>query len=206
MSAPHSNVQQSPGIPYAEAARAVNYHRGDALVVSTSSALREWSRVSERPELYLDLMDCMDRAPAVGLGLALAQPSGKVLVLDCDATLRTNLGGLATIGESRPANLVHFVFDDASRTSTDGLPIKELDHLDLVRMAESSGYARAYHFDRLEELLIGLEEVLQPTHGEQEGPIFVLVSVFQEGDAPAFPDRKMAEGWAQVREHLAGQG
>jgi thiamine pyrophosphate-dependent acetolactate synthase large subunit-like protein len=206
MSAPHSNVQQSPGIPYAEAARAVNYHRGDALVVSTSSALREWSRVSERPELDLDLMDCMDRAPAVGLGLALAQPSGKVLVLDCDATLRTNLGGLATIGESRPANLVHFVFDDASRTSTDGLPIKELDHLDLVRMAESSGYARAYHFDRLEELLIGLEEVLQPTHGEQEGPIFVLVSVFQEGDAPAFPDRKMAEGWAQVREHLAGQG
>ena len=203
MSAPHSNVPQSPGIPYAEAARAVNYHRGDALVVSTSSALREWSRVSERRELDLDLMDCMDRAPAVGLGLALAQPSGKVLVLDCDATLRTNLGGLATIGESRPANLVHFVFDDASRTSTDGLPIKELDHLDLVRMAESSGYARAYHFDRLEELLIGLEEVLRPTQDEQEGPIFVLVSVFQEGDAPAFPDRKMAEGWAQVREHLA---
>ena len=206
MSAPHSNVQQSPGIPYAEAARAVNYHRGDALVVSTSSALREWSRVSERRELDLDLMDCMDRAPAVGLGLALAQPSGKVLVLDCDATLRTNLGGLATIGESRPANLVHFVFDDASRTSTDGLPIKELDHLDLVRMAESSGYARAYHFDRLEELLIGLEEVLRPTHDEQEGPIFVLVSVFPEGDAPAFPDRKMAEGWAQVREHLVGRG
>ena len=206
MSAPHSNVPQSPGIPYAEAARAVNYHRGDALVVSTSSALREWSRVSERRELDLDLMDCMDRAPAVGLGLALAQPSGKVLVLDCDATLRTNLGGLATIGESRPANLVHFVFDDASRTSTGGLPIKELDHLDLVRMAESSGYARAYHFDRLEELLIGLEEVLRPTQDEQEGPIFVLVSVFQEGDAPAFPDRKMAEGWAQVREHLAGQG
>ena len=206
MSAPHSNVPQSPGIPYAEAARAVNYHRGDALVVSTSSALREWSRVSERRELDLDLMDCMDRAPAVGLGLALAQPSGKVLVLDCDATLRTNLGGLATIGESRPANLVHFVFDDASRTSTGGLPIKELDHLDLVRMAESSGYARAYHFDRLEELLIGLEEVLRPAQDEQEGPIFVLVSVFEEGDAPAFPDRKMAEGWAQVREHLAGRG
>ncbi len=206
MSAPHSNLQQSPGIPYAEAARAVNYHRGDALVVSTSSALREWSRVSERRELDLDLMDCMDRAPAVGLGLALAQPSGKVLVLDCDATLRTNLGGLATIGESRPANLVHFVFDDASRTSTGGLPIKELDHLDLVGMAESSGYARAYHFDRLEELLIGLEEVLRPAQSEPEGPIFVLVSVFQEGDAPALPSRRMADGWAQVREHLAGRG
>ena len=188
----------SPGIPYADAARAVNYHRRESLVVSTSAALREWSQVSERRELDVDLMDCMDRAPAVGLGLALAQPSGKVLVLDCDATLRTNLGGLATIGESNPSNLVHFVFDDASRTSTGGQPIRELDHLDLVNMATSSGYAHTYHFDRLEELLIGLEDAMR-----QEGPVFILVSVYQGGDAPSFPDRPMAEGWAQVRERLA---
>ncbi len=194
-----SNTHISPGISYVEAARAVNYHRGDALVVSTSSALREWSRVSQRRELDLDLMDCMDRAPAVGLGLALAQPQRKVLALDCDATLRTNLGGLATIGESRPSNLVHFVFDDATRPSTGGLPIKELARLDLAQMALSSGYAKAYHFDRLEELLIGLEEAMA-----QEGPVFVLVSVYREGDAPAFPNRRMADGWAQVRERLAG--
>ena len=200
MSAPGPGMEATPGIPYAEAARAVNYHRGDALVVSTSAALREWGLVSERRDLDLDLMDCMDRAPAVGLGLALAQPKGKVLVLDCDATLRTNLGGLATIGESCPGNLVHFVFDDASRSSTGGLPIKELDHLDLVRMAESSGYAHTYHFDRLEDLLIGLEEAMR-----QQGPVFVLVSVFQDGESPDFPDRGMAEGWAQVRERLAGE-
>ena len=201
MSAHSGGDYPSPGIPYREAARAVSYHRGDSLVVSTSAALREWSQVSERRDLDLDLMDCMDRAPAVGLGLALAQSSGKVLVLDCDATLRTNLGGLATIGESRPSNLVHFVFDDASRSSTGGTPIKELDHLDLVRMAESSGYSRAYHFDRLEELLIGLEEAM-----EQEGPVFVLISVYQDGEAPSFPDRPMAEGWAQMRETLADTG
>ena len=193
--------QLSPGIPYGEAARAVNYHRGDALVVSTSSALREWSGVSERRELDVDLTDCMDRAPAVGLGLALAQPERKILTLDCDSTLRTNLGGLATIGESRPSNLVHFVFDDASRPSTGGVPIEKLDHLDLRAMALSSGYAKAYHFDRLEELLLGLEEAMR-----QDGPVFVQVSVFREGDAPAFPDRKMADGWAQVRAHLARQG
>lgn len=168
-------------------------------MVSTSAALKEWSRVSERRELDLDLMDCMDRAPAVGLGLALAQPGRKVLTLDCDATLRTNLGGLATIGESRPSNLVHFVFDDATRPSTGGVPIRELDRLDLVQMAVSSGYAKAYHFDRLEELLIGLEEAM-----EEEGPIFVLVSVYREAGSPDFPERRMAEGWAEVREQLAG--
>ena len=191
-------VSPSPGISYADAMRAVNYHRSEAVVVSTSAALREWSQVSQKRDLDVDLMDCMDRAPALGLGLALAQPEGRVLVLDCDATLRTNLGGLATVGESRPANLVHFVFDDASRASTGGVPIKELDHLDLVRIAESSGYSKTYHFDRLEELLIGLEDAMK-----QDGPVFVLVSVFQDGQGPSFPNRGMAEGIAQVRERLA---
>ena len=185
-------------IPSMEATKAVNFHRKDALVVSTSSALREWSQVSERRDLDVDLSDCMDRAPAVGLGLALAQPKEKILVLDCDSTLRTNLGGLATIGESNPENLVHFVFDDVSSSSTSGLPIKEMDNLDLVQIAASSGYAKTYEFDKLEELLIGLEEVMRQT-----GPVFVRVKVFRDGIQLPFPERSMAEGWAEVRENLS---
>ena len=185
-------------IPAMEATKAVNFHRNGALVVSTSSALRDWSQVSERRDLDVDLSDCMDRAPAVGLGLALAQPDGKVLVLDCDATLRTNLGGLATIGESNPKNLVHFVFDDVSSTSTSGIPIKEVDNLDLTQIANSSGYAKTYEFDKLEELLIGLEEVMRET-----GPVFVRVKVFRTGDPSPYPERSMAQGWAQVRQSLS---
>ena len=185
-------------IPSMEATKAVNFHRKGALVVSTSSALREWSQVSERRDLDVDLSDCMDRAPAVGLGLALAQPKEKILVLDCDSTLRTNLGGLATIGESNPENLVHFVFDDVSSSSTSGLPIKEMDNLDLVQIAASSGYAKTYEFDKLEELLIGLEEVMRQT-----GPVFVRVKVFRDGIQLPFPERSMAEGWAEVRENLS---
>ncbi len=185
-------------IPSMEATKAVNFHRKGALVVSTSSALREWSQVSERRDLDVDLSDCMDRAPAVGLGLALAQPEEKILVLDCDSTLRTNLGGLATIGESNPENLVHFVFDDVSSSSTSGLPIKEMDNLDLVQIAASSGYAKTYEFDKLEELLIGLEEVMRQT-----GPVFVRVKVFRDGIQIPFPERSMAEGWAEVRENLS---
>jgi len=185
-------------IPSMEATKAVNFHRKDALVVSTSYALREWSQVSERRDLDVDLSDCMDRAPAVGLGLALAQPEGKVLVLDCDSTLRTNLGGLATIGESSPENLIHFVFDDVSSSSTSGLPVKEMDNLDLVQIAASSGYAKTYEFDKLEEFLIGLEEVMRQT-----GPVFVRVKIFRDGIQLPFPERSMAEGWAEVRENLS---
>ena len=184
-------------IPSMEATKAVNFHRKDALVISTSFALREWSQVSERRDLDVDLSDCMDRAPAVGLGLALAQPEGKVLVLDCDSTLRTNLGGLATIGESNPENLVHFVFDDVSSSSTSGVRIIEMDNLDLAQIALSSGYAKTYEFDKLEEFLIGLEEVMRQT-----GPVFVRVKVFRDGIQLPFPERTMAEGWAEVRDSL----
>ena len=188
-------------IPSLEAARAVNYHRRDALVVATSDALRHWSLVSDRRDLDVDLKDCMDRAPAVGLGLALAQPESKVMVLDCDATLRTDLGGLATIGESRPHNLVHFVFDDASHHSTEGMPVRGLDNIDLAAMAQSAGYLKTYHFDDLEELVIGLEEVML-----QPGPVFVLLKVLSDAELPELPERSMAERWATVRRTLQARG
>lgn len=90
-------------IPSIEAARAINFHRKEAIVVSTSSALRDWNAVSDRRELDVDLTDCMDRAPGVGLGLSLAQPDKQVLVLDCDATIRTDLAAFATIGKGKEA-------------------------------------------------------------------------------------------------------
>ena len=180
-----------------EATKAVNFHRKDALVVSTSSALRDWAQVSQRRDLAVDLMDCMDRAPAVGLGLALAQPDSKVLVLDCDATLRTDLGGLATVGESGPQNLVHLVFEDAAFRSTQGIPIKGLDAIDFQAMAQGAGDAKVYEFDKLEELVLGLEDVMAQT-----GPVFVLIKVAREEKLPPMPDRSMADGWATVRKSL----
>ncbi len=188
-------------IQSSEVARAINYHRQDALVVSTSAALREWHQVSERRDLDVDLSDCMDRAPAVGLGLSLAQPDRRVLVLDCDATLRTDLAGLATIGEVAPQNLVHFVFEDADHASTEGMPIAGLDRIDFEGMARSAGYAHACRYDSLEELLLGMEEIMR-----LPGPALVAIKVYSEGDSAPFPDRSMADGWAQVRGALATAG
>lgn len=184
-------------IPSTEAAKAIEFHRQDALVVATSAALRDWIQVSQRRDLDVDLTDCMDRAPAVGLGLSIARPDRKVMVLDCDSTLRTDLAGLATVGESKPENFVHFVFEDAAYTSTNGVPIKGLDNLDFVSIAQGSGYAKTYEFDRLEELFIGMEEVMAQT-----GPVFVVVKVVREEDPLPLPERNMADGWAEVRETL----
>ena len=185
-------------IPSREVARAINYHRRESLVVSTSAALRDWHQVSDRRDLDIDLTDCMDRAPAVGLGLSIAQPNRRILVLDCDATLRTDLGSLGTIGEAAPANLVHFVMEDADHTSTDGMPIRGLDRIDFEGMARSAGYAHACRYDNLEELLIGLEDIMR-----RPGPVLVAVRVMPDAEPPPFPERTMAQGWAEVRRALS---
>ena len=184
-------------IPSREVARAISYHRRDALVVSTSAALRDWHQVSARRDLDIDLTDCMDRAPAVGLGLSIAQPNRRILVLDCDATLRTDLGGLATIGEAAPPNLVHFVLEDAVHTSTDGVPIRGQERIDFEGMARNAGYAHTCRYDNLEELLIGIEDVMR-----RPGPVLVLVKVLPDAEPSPFPERPMAAGWSAVRRAL----
>jgi thiamine pyrophosphate-dependent acetolactate synthase large subunit-like protein len=71
--------------------------------------------------------------------------------------------------------------------------------MDFTAMARSAGYARAYQFDDLEELVLGLEEAMA-----QPGPVFVLLKVGPTEGA-AMPGRSMAEGWADVRRTLAAR-
>jgi thiamine pyrophosphate-dependent acetolactate synthase large subunit-like protein len=62
----------------------------------------------------------MGLASSIGLGLALANPAQRVVVLDGDGSLLMNLGSLATIGWIRPSNLVIIVLDNALYATTGG--------------------------------------------------------------------------------------
>lgn len=58
------------------------------------------------------LWGAMGGAAMVGLGLALAQPERRVLVVTGDGEMLMGLGSLATIGAERPPNLAVAVFDN----------------------------------------------------------------------------------------------
>lgn len=180
-----------------EAIRAINTWRKDALVVSATAALREWNSVSQRRDLDLDISDCMDKASSIGLGVALARPGRKVLVLDCNSVLRSNLGSLVTIGTAGPENFVHFLLEDGSYTSTDGVPISGLDKVNFRALAEDGGYARTFEFNSLEDLVIGLEEVL-----EGPGPTFVSLKIFHDTELPSYPSRVMEASFIDVKQTL----
>ncbi len=85
--------------------------RTDEIVVATMSAIKDWTRLSSSP-LDFYVAGAMGYASSVGLGLALAQPNRRVIVLDGDGSLLMNLGTLVTMVGVQPKNLVYFVLEN----------------------------------------------------------------------------------------------
>lgn len=167
-------------ISASEAVMAINKHRGDALVVGTMTPNRYWELVSDNPQLDLPIFGAMGKASSVALGLALACPDKKVLVLDGDGGLLMNLGSLVTIAGQQPSNLVHFVFEDGVYLTTGGQPIPGADSIDFAGIANNAGLKMTYVFDDLEEFVSELPVIM-----EQSGPTFVCLKVHHTGDVPA---------------------
>ena len=85
--------------------RAINEARGEALVVPTMTTVPEWRTIApDAPSVAC--VGFMGGASSLGLGLALAQPERRVIVLDGDGSLLMQLGSLATVA-GRGAGELH---------------------------------------------------------------------------------------------------
>src|SRR6266516_1126574 len=86
--------------------------RGDLLVVAgLGSTSWDITAAGDSP-LNFPLWGAMGQAAMIGLGLALAQPKRRVLVVTGDGEMLMGLGSLATIGVRRPGNLSIVVLDN----------------------------------------------------------------------------------------------
>ncbi len=81
----------------------------------------------------------MGLASSIGLGLALARPELRVFVVDGDGSLLMNLGSLATIGWTRPSNLVLIVWDNEAYGTTGGQDTATAHGADLESAARAMG-------------------------------------------------------------------
>ena len=165
-----------------EAQRVISQHRNEAIVVTTMTPSREWPQVSTKPDLDLPLVDAMGKASSLGLGLALAQPAKKVMVLDSDGSLLMNLGSLVTIANMAPPNLIHFVFENGIYRTTGGQPIPNFGKFSFTGLAQEAGYSKVHEFEDLVSLESNIETVLN-----QIGPTFVCLKVPPITERPPFP-------------------
>ncbi len=133
----------------------------------------------DRP-LNFYLWAAMGMASSVGLGLAIARPDRRVVVLDGDGAALMNLGGMVTVGARRPPNLLWVVLDNGVFQETGGQPIATASGADLAAIARGAGISDAVLVDSPEALAARLDRALAGP-----GPTLVVARV-----APSeVPDR-----------------
>lgn len=174
--------------------------RGDALVVTgLGSPTWDVAATSESP-LNFYLWGAMGGAAMVGLGLALAQPRRRVLVITGDGELLMGLGSLATIGVDRPHNLAIVVLDNEHYGETGMQPSHTARGVDLAAVATGAGFPSAttiYNRDDLEAWI--------PTLYRSPGPLLGVVKVVASQPALQVPPRDGTYIKHRFREALLGQ-
>jgi len=103
----------------------------------------------------------MGAAAMVGLGLAIARPERRVLVVTGDGEMLMGLGALATIGWQRPPNLAIAVFDNGHYGETGMQSSHTETAVALVAVAAACGIKETFDIsDALVPLHRGLDGLL----------------------------------------------
>jgi thiamine pyrophosphate-dependent acetolactate synthase large subunit-like protein len=154
----------------------------DLVVASLGNAKYDLFRAGDRP-LNFYLWNSMGMASSVALGLAMAQPGRRVIVLDGDGALLMNLGSLATEAMRRPPNLIHIVWDNRQYQLTGGQPTHTAYGADLARIAEGAGWERVERAETLEAFQRAFDRAMGAP-----GPWFIHALVGPE-TSPARPPK-----------------
>jgi thiamine pyrophosphate-dependent acetolactate synthase large subunit-like protein len=173
--------------------------RGRALVV-TGLGSPTWDvAAADDSPLNFYLWGAMGGASMVGLGLALAQRSRRVLVVTGDGEMLMGLGSLATIGAERPGNLSIVVLDNERYGETGMQPSHTGRGVDLAAIALAASFPLARTVSTSAEL----EEWLPAIHGES-GPVLTAVKVAANQPPPRVPMRDGTQIKHRFREALLG--
>lgn len=132
----------------------------DKIVVTIMGAVAAELYMQGHRENFFYLEHAMGLASSMGLGIALAMPRHKVVVIDGDGSLLMNLGTLSTMARYKPGNLLHIVFDNESLLSVGGFPTATSTGTDLAGIARASGVPNVLEASTLERFKEGVGQAL----------------------------------------------
>ena len=156
--------------------------RRDTLVVTgLGSPTYDCAAVGDHP-LNFYLWGAMGSAVTVGLGLALAQPERRVLVLTGDGEMLMGLGALSTVAVKRPHNLAIVVIDNEHYGETGMQRSHTSAGVDLAGIALACGFRWTTTVNQAGEL----GKVVPILH-TAEGPIVVILKVSSNRDPLVLP-------------------
>jgi thiamine pyrophosphate-dependent acetolactate synthase large subunit-like protein len=182
-----------------EVVRELLADRGGLLVVAGLGA-SAWdiTAAGDAPTSF-PLWGGMGGAAMVGLGLALAQPGRRVVVITGDGEMLMGLGALATIAVQKPANLAIIVLDNEHYGETGGQETATRHGVDLVAIARGAGIADA----RQVATAAGVAMLRTDLH-RFAAPMVAVVKVAPGNHGLVLPPREGAHLTARFREAVLG--
>ncbi len=197
------NLKRSDHYPLRrrEVAKALLAERGDLLVVSGLGATSWDVTAAGDTPLNFPLWGAMGGAAMVGLGLALAQPDRRVLVVTGDGDMLMGLGALATIAAQAPTNLAIAVFDN-ERYGETGMQVTHTAYaVDLAAAARACGIERCATVRDQAALAAAIPDLLAAP-----GPVFTTIKIRAEILPFARPPKDGGYLKDRFREALLGGG
>jgi thiamine pyrophosphate-dependent acetolactate synthase large subunit-like protein len=153
------------------AVKAILAERGDALVVTGLGSSSYDVGTVDHPNTYY-LWGGMGGAAMVGVGIALAQPKRRVLVITGDGEMLMGLGSLATIGAEKISNLSIVVLDNELYSETGMQPTHTSRGVDLAGVAKAAGFAVSGSVSALPDLKSSIPKLYNTP-----GPLFLNIKV-----------------------------
>ena len=149
-------------------------------------------------DLSFPTWGAMGQAAMMGLGLALAQPKRRVLVITGDGEMLMGLGSLATIGVQQPRNLTVVVIDNERYGETGMQATHTASGVDLAAVAKACGFRTAR--------IIARKQPLRKIVHETAGPNFLQVKVVAEKLPLVLPPQDGVQLKDRFRRALLGNG
>jgi thiamine pyrophosphate-dependent acetolactate synthase large subunit-like protein len=174
--------------------------RKDLLVVAgLGSTAWDITAAGDSP-LNFPLWGAMGNAAMFGLGLALAQPKRRVLVLTGDGEMLMGMGSLATIGVQKPRNLSVVVIDNERYGETGMQATHTAAGVNLAKVAQGCGFKVTRQIRNAAQL-----PALRAAIHRSSGPLFAQVKVVAEKIPLVLPPRDGGLLKARFRRALLGE-
>ena len=200
-------MSDKPAMSLVDVLDVIHRHRHDAVVITTMGAAREWQQLEPHPKDFVYMPSSMGQGPPLGLGIAIAKPEQRVIVVNGDGCLLMNLGSLITITAQTPKNFTLIIIDNGAYEVTGGQTTianaaRRADDrsIDFQAMARASGFEHVYEFDDIESWRYENEVM------HDEGPIcIVLKTTVKTKDAGARSPSPAPERATALRATLSNE-
>ncbi len=156
--------------------------RGTALIVTGLGSATYDVAAAEDDNSNFYFWGGMGLTAMTGLGIAIAQPDRRVVVITGDGDMMMGIGSLATIASAAPSNLAILVLDNERFGETGEQMGLSAGCTDMVQMAKGAGFGTATTVSTEEEI-----GALPDLIYQKAGPVFVVAKVAPGNDKRVLP-------------------